>query len=279
MKIVKKYIDMHVHVGSWSPEGTVFSKNLLLDVMRKNDVSAFCISTLDCIDMNLQTKLTPKSEIDGNRDLVEMFCDIPEAKFVCVCEPNNGSARNIRKLLEDFPKKFCALKLHPLCHCIPANSELYNPYMEVAQEYGLPCLFHSGHVDCEYSSPRLIYELAKRYKDVPVILGHLSTGGLSSKKEAVKIMKRAKDSGDANLYADISWCDMESVVKAVAKVGEDRIMFATDAPLGVFGNAEHYAHFADAVERAIINGFEERAEEVLEKVFYSNAKNLFGIAD
>ena len=101
---------MHVHVGSWSPERTVFSKNLLLDVMRKNGVSHFCISTLDCIDMNLQTKLTPKTEIEGNRDLLEMFGDIPEAQFVCVCEPNNGSARNIRKLLEDFPKKILRSK-------------------------------------------------------------------------------------------------------------------------------------------------------------------------
>ena len=279
MNIVKKYIDIHVHVGSWSPEKTIFSKELLLKVMRYNNVSAFCISTLCCIDMNLQTKCTPKLEIDGNKDLLDMFCDVPEAKFICVCEPNNGSAKNIRDLLNSYPQKFCGLKMHPLCHCIPANSELYNPYMEIALEYRLPCLFHSGHIDCEYSSPRLIYELARRYKNVPVILGHLSTGGLSSKKESIKIMKKAKNSGEANLYADISWCNMESIVEAIIKVGEEKIMFASDSPLGIFGDATHYAHFTDTVERTIIRYFEDKAKDILERVFYLNARNLFEITD
>ena len=277
MRIINKYIDMHVHIGSWSPDRTVLSKNFLLNVMKQNSVSAFCISTLDCIDMDLSTKRTPKSEIDGNKELIEMFKDIPEARFLCVCEPNNGNANNIKKLLEEYPKKFCGLKIHPLCHQVSASSSLYDPYMQVAEEFDLPCLFHSGHIDCPYSSPILIYELAKRHKRVPVILGHLSTGGLSSKKAAIKIMKQAKNHDDANLYADISWCDMDSIIKAISKVGEDRIMFATDAPLGIFGDAMHYAHFADAVERAILGNFSDMAEDILEKVFYSNAKNLFKI--
>lgn len=275
MKKVEKYIDMHVHVGSWRPDGIYLKKDMLLDVMQKNEVSAFCISNLDCIDMDSE-KVTPKSEIDGNLSLFDIFADIPQANFICVCEPNKGSAENIRKLLKDYPKKFVGLKMHPLCHQIPADSHLYDPYMTLAQEYNLPCLFHSGHIDCPYSSPRLIYNLAKRHKSAAVILGHLSTGGISSKKEAIKLMKKSQDEG-ANLYADISWCDIDSVIKAISKLGSDKIMFGSDSPLGIFGDPSHYLHFVDAVKKAVVEQFPENAEDILEKVFYLNAKNLFKI--
>lgn len=272
--MAEKYIDMHVHVGSWSPDGVYFEKEQLLNVMKKNNISSFCVSTLDCIDMDSVLKKTPKTEIEGNLDLLKMFEDTEEAKFLAVCEPNAGNVSNIEKLLDDNQNKFAGLKMHPMCHQIPADSALYDPYMELAQKRNLPCLFHSGHLESPYSSPKLICELAKRHKTVPVILGHLSTGGMSSKKETLKLMKRLNEAGEANLYADISWCDIDSIVKAVAKAGAERIMFASDAPLGIFGDEAHYSHFVEAIERALSANFDS---ETVERVFWKNSQELFKI--
>ena len=50
-----------------------------------------------------------------------------------------------------------------------------DPYMEFARKNNLPCMFHSEGEGV--SGVESIYNLAKRFPDVPVILAHMGAGG------------------------------------------------------------------------------------------------------
>lgn len=66
---------------------------------------------------------------------------------------------------------------------------------------------------CEYSRPDQIYELAKRHKDVPVILGHMGGNTGNNTKAAVDIMVESIENNSAKLYADISWVNADTTEK------------------------------------------------------------------
>lgn len=277
-----KIIDAHTHIGSWSCEGSYFTKESLMGIIDSNNVDFFCVSNLDCIDIDIskQGRRPFFDEKEGNLKLIEQFKDEPKAKLLLVCEPKYGNPQNIKEILDKYPGKISGLKFHPEWHTIPCNDSAYDAYMQIANEYDLPVLVHSGHIESSYSSPVLIYDLAKRFPSVPVILGHLSTGGLSSKKEAVKIIKKSIENKNAILYTDISWCDKQSIISLISKLsyGINRIMFGTDAPLGNYINPDEYGAFVSSVKSTIEENFPDRAQSIIERVFYLNAKELFKIS-
>lgn len=273
-----KIIDMHTHIGSWKPKNKYFEVQNLLSSFQNVNVEAFCVSNLDIIDCCGADNMPVLDEIKGNEKLLDVFQDNPKARLLLVYESQYGNAFNIEFLLEKYPDKFCGLKLHPECHKTPANSPLYDPYLTVAEKYNLPCLFHSGDVKSPYSSPKLIYELAKRHPSVSVVLGHLSTGGMSAKKTALKIINASINTNNSKVFADISWCDIPSILNSINKLSPcyDRLMFGSDAPLGIYSDSEKYLQFVTNIKNVIELEFSDK-EDILEKIFFKNAQKLFKI--
>ena len=102
--------------------------------------------------------------------------------------------------------------------------------------------------------------------------------------------------GDANLYADISWVDIdepqEHIVKAIKRlkgIGEKdwrfcdqsfRLMFGSDAPLARFkGNdaLNIYTDFIERIKSSIKNDkdLKSDANSIIDDLFYNNAKKLY----
>src|ERR1044071_315662 len=68
--------------------------------------------------------------------------------------------------------KLKGIKLHPEIEFFdPNESELMEPIYEAGRRYHVPIIFHTGM--SSKASPGVIAELAARYKDFPVILGHM----------------------------------------------------------------------------------------------------------
>jgi predicted TIM-barrel fold metal-dependent hydrolase len=211
---------------------------------------------------------------------------LPEA----VCQPGHASPEEIEELVSQ--NKFYALKFHPYYLGINANDEVYDPFIEIAKKHELPCVFHSAPGT---SDPALIYDLAKRHKDVPFVLYHMNLGSNEDKERAIRIVKESLDKKDANLYLEISWVDMEMdpnkpslITKAIDTVGADRVIFGTDASLGDFGrrvNSEflgnkNYDGRIEQIKRNIRANYDpEEAEDIINKIFYENSKKLFKIED
>jgi len=114
------------------------------------------------------------------------------------------------------------LKLHPTFNQYYADSPLVYPVVEKAIELNMPMLFHCG--SDEYSHPRNLGNLAKRYPEATFIMGHM---GEDAVYEAVQVASQYKNiipdtAGLYNLYDILNY--------AIYYIGEDRIIFGSDFP-------------------------------------------------
>lgn len=275
-------IDSHVHYGANSPWGD-FSPEYLLDIMGEEIDLAIC--------SNLEG-LYSKNEYDCNMDMLEVTRKYHKLKALAVCEPNLAEDESvIRSLLEKYPE-FIGLKLHPECMRLPADSEKYDKYLRLAQEFKKPCLYHSGHIKSRFSSPELIYKKAQEFPDVPIILGHLSTGPRSSHERAVEILIESIEQGNATLYADVSWIDssftemsetLEDTLYVIEKLKNTskgdythRLMWASDAPVGELNqDRDLYLKNLNIFKKRVLEHFND--ENLLDNLLANNAKKLYSI--
>lgn len=97
--------------------------------------------------------------------------------------------------------------------------------------------------------------------------------------------------GDAKLYADLAWVDWDNpakphIVEVIDKLlhsskGDktERLLFGTDAPLGVFGEKalkqqDAYENNIKNIKQAIKDNFGEDASKLISRIFYRNSKKL-----
>lgn len=303
-----KIIDAHVHSGNWWRNGNLYDHTKDIDLFSKeplpngDTVEKVVVSNLDCMvrTNNTQEPIHFMSdEIEGNIKLAQLAKQNNKLLPLATCQPNFGTVDNIKKLFSDNPNVFYGLKFHPEQLNLPANSALCNPYMEFAQKNDLPCLFHSGQtfdsaqgVATKVSKPAQIYELAKRFPKVPVIMAHLGGNEGENTLFATKLIIESVTKNNSKLYADISWVDCDnpqkSTLSQVIKILKennalDRIMFGTDAPLGRFGllgenntpPKEAYVNNINDIKKMIKRDFGQESEEIINKIFYENAQNLY----
>lgn len=297
-----KIIDAHVHCGQWN-----FDRFPCEDVVEffskkfnqgKDYVDRVIISNLDCIKTGKNNKPL-KDEISGN--LLLLDAAIKDKKFIpfVVCQPGHGSAENIEVLLKKYTELIKGLKFHPACLDLAANDVRYVPYMQLAEKYNKPCLFHSEVLSDEagnllrngVSDPDYIYETARQFPDVPVILGHMGLGGDKAHEAGINTLVKSIDNNDAKLYADLAWVDWDNpakphIVDVIDKLQHsskgdmtERLLFGTDAPLGVFGEKalkQQGAYDANIrnIKAAIRENFGDDANKLISRIFYRNSKKL-----
>ena len=183
------------------------------------------------------------------------------------------------------------MKIHPECLKLPADNEKYDKYLELAREFKKPCLYHSGHIKSRFSSPRLIYKKAQEFSDVPIILGHLSTGPKQSHIEAIEILLDSIENDRAILYVDISWIDFAfeklnetyedtlMLIEALknTKKGDytHRILWASDCPVGKFNQTkETYSENLKIFKQRVLEKFNDK--NLLEDLLSNNVRRLYG---
>lgn len=274
-------IDSHTHYGIGSPWGS-YSPESVLDIIG-DSVDYLICSNLEGID-----SIYLKSELDCNLDMIRTAKKYKKFLPLAVCQVDKSlDCHVMRFLLTEYPK-FIGLKFHPECEKLPANSPKYDKYMKLAQEFKKPCLFHSGHIKSRFSSPELIYEKAKQFSDVPVILGHLSTGPKESHEAAIEILLDSIVTESATLYCDTSWIDfgsgnMEDVIMLIEALkttpkGDytNRILWASDAPVGEFNQTnELYRKNLDNFKVKIGSYFQD--EQLVNNLLYYNVRDLYGL--
>ena len=272
-------IDSHTHYGHGSSWGN-FSPEFVLNVVG-DAVDYIICSNLEGLDaINL------KSELDCNLEMIWTAKKYKKILPLAVCQVDKSADDHVMKyLLSEYPE-FIGLKFHPECEKLPATSPKYNKYLELARKYKKPCLFHSGHIKSRFSSPALIYEKAKEFPDVPIILGHLSTGQRDSHEAAIDIMLESIEKEDATLYCDTSWIDfgtgnLEDVILLIEKLKNTpkgdfthRILWASDAPIGEFNQSfESYGKNLDNFKSVISAYFND--EKIVNRLMYFNTRDLY----
>ena len=277
-------IDSHVHYGN-SVWGN-FSPEFLLDTIGDNVDFAIC-SNLEGIE-----GINFKDETECNLAMLEMSKKYPKLKALAVCQPNLTENENVIRLLLEKYSEFIGLKFHPECMKLPADSDKYNAYLKLAQEFKKPCLYHAGHIKSRFSSPKLIYKKAKEFPDVPIILGHLSTGPKQSHIEAIEVVLDSIEKENAILYVDTSWIDfayeelhesMEDTLMLIETLRNTskgdythRILWATDCPVGKFNQTkESYKKNLEVFKLRVLEKFDDNI--LLDNLLFNNAKRLYAL--
>ena len=275
-------IDSHVHWGKsiWGD----FTPEYLLDIIA--DVDFAICSNLEGIDSPVF-----KNENDCNDQMLEVSKKYPKLKPLYVCQPNLVEDTNIaREFLEKYPE-IIGLNIHPECMRLPADSDKYDKYLELAQEFNKPCLYHSGNIKSRFSSPKLIYKKAQEFPTVPIILGHLSTGPKQSHMEAIEIVLDSIENQKANLYVDTSWIDfayeqlnetMEDTLMLIDALKNTskgdythKILWASDCPVGKFNQEKSsYSKNLEVFKLRVLEKF--KSEELLNNLLSENARKLYG---
>ncbi len=307
-----KIIDSHTHVGAH--DGGIYTKRDLdvfvkSELPNKDTIEKMFVSDLDVLH-------SQKGEYEGNKAILETFKDSNKYELIASCSPKDGDISNIKRLFEENPNKFIGLKFHPDIQELELSDKKYEPYIKFASEKNLPCLFHSqvdllegGKLDSNkihISDPENIYAFAKKYPKIPIVMAHLGAGYNEAHDKTIDVLVKAVKNGDANLYADISWVDIDSgvkdghktkdhIIKAIKKlkgIGDStwesgdqsyRLMFGTDAPLARFKeknskkSIQNYNDFVEDIKHAIKTDkdLSKDADKIIDDLFYNNAKKLY----
>ena len=303
---MSKIIDAHAHIGSHNNQ--VLTKNDLdkfvkRELPNKDTVEKFLVSNIDVLH-------GIKNEYQGNLDTLKLFEKDNHYTLLASCNPKTGNVKHLEQLFDENQNVFAGLKFHTQIQKLELSDSRLTPYLEFANKNKIPCLFHcevlldkNGNLLKDinkYADPELIYNIAKKYKDTPFVLAHLGAGWNQAHDKAIDILISAVKNRDANLYADISWVDIDAdnknhILKAIKKlkgIGDTnwtygdqsyRLIFGTDSPLSRFKNSEDsnsvkaYTKFVEDIKNAIKKDPDlcKDSEKIINDLFYNNAKKLY----
>jgi hypothetical protein len=152
---------------------------------------------------------------------------------------------------------FRGIKLHPLMDAYLPDSEIVHPVMEQAEKFKIPVLFHCGHPP--WSLPWHFENLADRFSEVPIILGHMGHGHIVYINGAISVAQKFD-----NVYLETSGMPMHTKIKeAVDKVGLNKVLYGSDAPFG---------HPAFELKKVEVSGLKKHE---ISRVLGENAQELF----
>lgn len=146
----------------------------------------------------------------------------------CTAFPNQNAAAAADEIRRCLERGFKGVKFHPWLQAFPANSAYLYPSLEVCSEYRVPVLFHTGTPP--YSQPFQVMEQARRFPDVPFIVGHF---GKIMFLDAVRSAELCP-----NVYLETSGAQVADLQFALERIGFERILFGTDLPIGGAASAK-----------------------------------------
>lgn len=153
---------------------------------------------------------------------------------------------------------FKGLKLHPVSTIAhPVGTETLR-LIRTAAEHGAPTLFHCG--DEPLTTPLAVAQAADACPEATIILGHM--GGYFHVDEAIEVAERLP-----NVVLETSAMPYpEKIREAVARVGTERVLYASDGPAcsPVLEVAKvRLAGLPPEAERCVLG---ENARRILERV-------------
>ena len=245
-------IDGHAHLGEYP----LFFMNKpdaggMVEVMDRIGVQAAIVSA------NAALRSDPEY---GNQLVLKAVRDYP-GRMLGYVIANPHYAEDLEESLNRYLNEpgMVGIKLHPECHDdYPMLGPRYEPMWAVAAERRAPVLFHTYFGG---DSLEDIAQLADRYPEVPLLVGHeLQDKNLDAMAELANSFP--------NVYVDLSVPEIFGVTEFFVEALDDirKLLFGTDFP---WGNC----HFRVA---AVI--YARVSEEIKRKILGENMAELLGIS-
>ena len=249
-------IDAHVHlpVGEAS-DSLQQKKDKLIQEMKKNQVDK-CIVISDSYF---------ESTIGSMDDCVKLFKEPQSVYVVGGISPLVAFKTQIEKLKDYLDKKLVVgIKLFTGHEEFYLTDESLREVYELAIQYNVPVIFHSGWDYSQYSDAKLVAEVARQYPQLKLICCHCFYPEIEKCQLLVEY---------SNVYFDISsvaddetiLTDMRAKIKKIIELVPERVIFGSD-----YSGCSQMAHI-EFVRKLELN------EEVETKVFYGNAIQVYSI--
>ena len=259
MESIEKVIDFHTHIGDVINGLDLFSYGqkkprrriiFLFELMRYNNLLGGIPRFLDIpISVEIQNRhaWSTKEKLLRSMEKNGILCSIvhpiePIKKTEDILNLTDGKRlipfasvspddqdKGIK--LKNYVQKGCrGLKLHPILQRRPPDYPGYFEILEEARSMNIPVLFHSGPVNyyptknlyCEYGRIEKFEKIIKEFPQTRFILAHM---GLEEADKAIALAESFK-----NIYLDTSFQPLKKIIKAIDKIGERRLLFASDWP-------------------------------------------------
>lgn len=199
---------------------------------------------------------------DGNRKVYEAVKQHPDRLIgFAWLHPTHSSG--LQAALAEGEKcvkerGFKGFKLHPATEMYSYSNRQYcDPIIELAVKLKVPVFCHTGDpATCPFSSPILVADLADRFPDAKLVLGHF---GHRRWNDAIWAAKTHD-----NIMLDTSFGQTSAIAVAVRTIGAERLMMGSDWPINSFSASIGHvrgAHISDENRQLILG---ENAAKFLE---------------
>ena len=205
-------IDAHCHIGlGWRMRQTV--DELLREMDRCGlDRAVVCPVERHIVVYNREGNDFIADAVRAHRDRLVGFATV---------NPWYGE-EGVAELERAVQKGLVGLKINSSLQGFFIHDALIYPLMEKVQELELLTYFHTNTPI--YAMPFQLADLAERFPQVTFILGHMGfADGWTDVVAATEMLK--------NVYLDTSLTGPMVIAEAMAKVGPERIVFGSNAPV------------------------------------------------
>jgi predicted TIM-barrel fold metal-dependent hydrolase len=169
--------------------------------------------------------------------------------------PHHGP-EEVKRCMKDLG--FKGIRLFPDIHWTILNLRrpLMDPIIETVRELKGILYLNSGRSD-PWSNPGTVLDVAKRFPEIPTILGHMWDSYLWP--DAIVVARRCP-----NVFLEIPVVATGVIQQAIREIGTDRLLAGSGYPASSPGALQAIIHHLDLAEN------EKNA------ILYKNAQTLFG---
>ncbi len=266
-------IDTHVHIGNMI--GFVMPEEDVIWSMNEYGINYSIVSSINAAEHDHELHLIPKkyqhSQTECLQDVVSFARRYPDRIGAAVwvrpyCEKADYE---LYKGINDNRKYIKAIKFHPFHSNVPFDSATTEPFIELAEHYGLPAVVHTGGSDA--ASCMRVYQMAKRHPKVNFVMVHMGLG--TDNQEAIELVSKLP-----NLYGDTTWVSPQSTLQLIRTAGIEKVMFGSDNPIDGKNTYLHNRTGDRSLYQYYFNELREMiSPEDYDRLMYQNAAAFFGI--
>jgi predicted TIM-barrel fold metal-dependent hydrolase len=164
-------------------------------------------------------------------------------------DPRRGEGA-IKELMRIKGKlELSGIKLHPMVECFRPDHPFFNGFFKKVEELGLPIVIHTGD---GFSSPSLALKVAKKHRNMTMILAHLKEGCIGAMEDS------------QNIYVETSGT-LPEFVEMATRVDENRVLFGSDIPYYRFPTQTAIVEAADISNKTRRKVYSENFERLFKQ--------------
>lgn len=226
----------------------------LTDMQRLYGSSGFCLFSV---------ATAPEQPVKINNWLHKIMDEYSGGDLAVACfasmQQDMGDKEKRAEVERVIDLGFKGVKIHPDIQRVETDSESLFAIYE-AIEGRIALYIHAGDARYDFSSPKKIAKIKKRFPNLTIIAAHL--GGYQRWEEFEEVY------GEKNIYFDTSsalWAmNPERAREIILSYDCEKIFFGTDYPVKSIGEE------LELLEKL------ELSDEILEKILYKNASKFLG---